>query len=384
MRPDAAPAMPTAAAGRLPTAIPQAHAVATAVPAGIAGVSLTLEDKLAQMIMVGFRGARAVPADPIVADVAQRGVGAVVLFNYDVALGSAQRNIESPAQLAHLTADLQAQARIPLLIAADQEGGRVARLDPAHGFAPSLQAQELGERSDPAFTYAQAERMAKELAAAGINHNLAPVVDLNSNPAGPAIGALGRSFSADPAVVIAQAQAFIDAHHAHAITTTLKHFPGHGSAQADSHLGLVDVSNTWQPNELAPYRSLIGQGAVDSVMTAHVFNVRLDPDYPATLSQATINGLLRDELGFSGVVITDDMNMQAVAGQYGFAEAAVLAVQAGADLLAYGNNLVYDPDVAQRALVALLAAVKRGEISEERVEASYVRILALKSKWGQK
>ena len=185
--------------------------------------------------------------------------------------------------------------------------------------------------------------MAKTLAAAGINHNLAPVVDINSNPANPVIGALGRSFSADPAVVIAQARAFIEAHHAHDVTTTLKHFPGHGSSQADSHLGLVDVSATWQRDELEPYRVLIGEGIVDTVMTAHVFNTQLDPTYPATLSKATITGILRDELGFDGVVITDDMNMQAITSQYGFEQAAVLAVQAGADLLAYGNNLVYDP-----------------------------------------
>ena len=264
--------------------------------------------------------------------------------------------------------------------AADQEGGKVARLNETHGFPPTISAQELGERNDPAFTYAQAEIMAKTLAAAGINHNLAPVVDINSNPANPVIGALGRSFSADPAVVIAQARAFIEAHHAQGVTTTLKHFPGHGSSQADSHLGLVDVSATWQRDELEPYRVLIGEGIVDTVMTAHVFNTQLDPTYPATLSPATITGILRDELGFDGVVITDDMNMQAITGQYGFEQAAVLAVQAGADLLAYGNNLNYDPDVAQRAIAALAAAVQQGQLTEDRIAQSHHRILALKQK----
>jgi beta-N-acetylhexosaminidase len=195
------------------------------------------------------------------------------------------------------------------------------------------------------------------------------------------IGALGRSFSADPAVVTAQAHAFIAAHHAHGVTTTLKHFPGHGSSQADSHLGLVDVSATWQRSELDPYRTLIAAGIVDAVMTAHVFNTRLDPTYPATLSQATITGLLRDELGFDGVVITDDMNMQAITSQYGFEQAAVLAVQAGADLLAYGNNLVYDPQVAQRAISALAAAVTRSELTKERIDGSYQRLLRLKAKF---
>jgi beta-N-acetylhexosaminidase len=341
---------------------------------------------LAQMIMVGFRGTAVTPGAPIVADVGARGVGAVVLFSYDVALSSPQRNVTSPAQLAQLTADLQALAqgtagRLPLLIAADQEGGLVARLDARRGFPPTLSAQELGDRNDPAFTYAEAAALARTLAAGGINHNLAPVVDLNSNPANPVIGALGRSFSADPAVVIAQAQAFIAAHHAQGVTTTLKHFPGHGSSQADSHLGLVDVSATWQRRELEPYAALIQAGLADAIMTAHVFNTQLDPIYPATLSHATLTGLLRAELGYDGVVITDDMNMQAITSQYGFDQAAVLAVAAGADILAYGNNLVYDPGVTQRALAALGAAVAGGELTAARIAESYRRIRALKQRW---
>jgi beta-N-acetylhexosaminidase len=342
---------------------------------------------LAQMILVGFRGTTVRADAPIVADISERGVGSIVLFDYDVALQSPVRNVESPEQVAKLTADLQllAQdqaAQTPLLIAADQEGGQVARLDETHGFPPTLSAQELGARNDPTFTYAQAEAIAKALAVAGINHNLAPVVDLNSNPSNPIIGTFGRSFSADPGVVTAQARAFIAAHHAHRVTTTLKHFPGHGSSEADSHLGLVDVSATWQRNELDPYRTLVQEGIVDSIMTAHVFNSQLDPTYPATLSKATITGIVREELGYDGVVITDDMNMQAITSQYGFEQAAVLAVQAGADLLAYGNNLIYDPDVAQRAIEALVVAVEHGKLTEERIQQSYRRVLALKGKLG--
>jgi beta-N-acetylhexosaminidase len=379
-----------------PTAMPATSAAALAItpvpppapsptPTAPANSGTSLEQMLAQMIMVGFRGTTLGADAPIVADVSKRGVGSVVLFSYDVALQSSERNIQSPEQVATLTAGLQALTQEPtvhppLLIAADQEGGKVARLDETHGFPPTVSAQELGERNDLAFTYAQAEAMAKTLAATGINHNLAPVVDINSNPDNPVIGTLGRSFSGDGAEVIAQARTFIEAHHAHGVTTTLKHFPGHGSSQADSHLGLVDVSSTWQSSELDPYRTLIEEGVVDTVMTAHVFNTQLDPVYPATLSKATITGVLRDELGFAGVVITDDMNMQAITSQHGFEQAAVLAVQAGADVLAYGNNLIYDPDVAQRAIAALIAAVNRGELTTERIEESYRRVLALKDK----
>jgi beta-N-acetylhexosaminidase len=340
-----------------------------------------LAAKLGQMIMVGFRGLSIAADAPIVADIVKRNVGSVVLFSYDVALASWERNIAAPAQAAQLTAELQALAPAPpLLIAADQEGGMVARLSERFGFPATVSAQALGERGDPAYTYAQAESMAKTLAAAGVNHNLAPVVDVNTNPLNPVIGGLGRSFSSDPAVVVEQARAFIQAHHAHGVTTTLKHFPGHGSSQADSHLGLVDVSATWQPLELEPYRALIGEGLADAVMTAHVFNAQLDATWPATLSRAVITGLLREELGYDGVVITDDMNMGAITAQYGFEQAAVLAVQAGADMLAYGNNLVYDPAVAQRAIAALLAAVEHGELSEARIDESYRRITALKQR----
>ena len=319
--------------------------------------------------------------NPIVADVRDRGIGGVVLFSYDMVLGNPVRNVASPEQLQALSASLQALATLPLLIAVDQEGGRVARLDEKRGFPPTLAPQVLGEIGDPAYTYAQSAQMAKTLRAAGVNHNLAPAVDLNTNPDNPVIGKMGRSFSADPDVVTAHARAFIAAHHAHKVLTALKHFPGHGSSRADSHKGFVDVTDTWQELELAPYRALIAEGAVDAVMSAHVFNARLDPLFPATLSPAILTGLLREQLGFAGVIITDDMGMGAITAQYGFAEAVVRAVQAGADMLALGNNLMYDPDVAARTIAILTQAVADGHLSEQRIDESYARILALKTKY---
>ncbi len=343
---------------------------------------MELQQQIAQMVMVGFRGLALDAANPVVADVRDLGVGSVVLFARDMVLDSPVRNVASSAQLQALTAALQDLASIPLMVAIDQEGGRVARLDEQRGFPPTQPAQALGERGDPDYTYLQAEQMARTLAAAGINHNLAPAVDLNLNPESPAIGKLGRSFSADPAVVVAHARAFIAAHRAHKITTTLKHFPGHGSARADSHKGFVDVTDTWDRSELEPYRTLIAEGVVDAVMSAHVFHAGLDPIYPATLSPAILTGLLRDQLGFTGVIMTDDMGMKAITAQYGFAEAVVQAVRAGADMLTFGNNLAYDPDVAARVIAILAQAVADGAISEQRIEASYARILALKARWG--
>ncbi len=334
------------------------------------------------MVLVGFRGAELDASNPIVADVHDTGIGGVVLFSYDVALASPMRNVESPVQVATLNADLAKLASIPLMIATDEEGGVVARLNDKHGFPPTQSAQDLGARNDPAYTYEAAAGMAKTLKAAGINHNFSPVVDPNINPDSPAIGYYGRSFSADPDVVVAQAEAFIQAHRDHGITTTLKHFPGHGSSRTDSHLGFVDVTETWQPSELEPYRELISKGLVDSVMTAHVFNGKLDPDTVATLSKPIITGILREEMGFDGVVFSDDMQMGAIADNYGFEDAVVATVNAGVDVVAIGNNLVYDPEIAAKTIDILAAAVADGRLSRERVDESYRRIMALKAKWG--
>src|SRR5690606_28512487 len=151
------------------------------------------------------------------------------------------------------------------------------------GFPPTLSAEELTALGDVAATRAHAAEMAETLASAGVTINLAPVVDLNTNPENPVIGGIERSFGADPAVVVAQASALIEGLHDHRMLAALKHFPGHGSATADSHLGFVDVSDTWSAEELEPFAQLIDAGLADSVMTAHIFNETLDPEYPATL-----------------------------------------------------------------------------------------------------
>lgn len=372
------PMVPTAPAA---TPIPAAATPMPTVPP--AADEPDLRQKLAQMVLVGFRGTTLDPDNPIVADIRDRSIGGAVLFSRDVALGSPVRNVESPEQVAALDAALAALATAtPLMIAVDQEGGKVARLNDAHGFPPTISAQAMGDQNDPAFTYDVARKMAQTLKDAGINHNFAPVVDVNTNPDNPVIGAIGRSFSADPAVVAEQAAAFIRGHHDVGITTTLKHFPGHGSSRGDTHAGFVDVTDTWQPLELDPYRTLIAEGLVDSVMTAHVFNGKLDPNTVATLSRPIIIGILREELGFDGVVFSDDMQMGAIADNYGFEEAVVGTVAAGVDVVTVGNNLEYDPDVAARIVDILAAAVADGRLSEERIDESYRRILALKAKWG--
>ena len=352
---------------------------ATAVTAG-AGPEPGLETKAGQMIMVGFRGLTVTDRDPIAQDIRKRHIGGVILFDYDVPTGTWGRNIDSPGQLRRLIGALQDMAATPLLVAVDQEGGRVARLKEKAGFPPTLSQKRLGAKADPGRTARQAERTAQALAGLGINLNFAPVVDLDLNPANPVIGMLERSFSRDPETVSRHALAVIEAHRRHGVLTAPKHFPGHGSAAGDTHEGFVDVTGRWSAAELEPFERLIRRGRADMIMTAHVFNGNLDPVWPATLSEKTLNGLLRRTMGFSGVVITDDLQMKAITARYDLETVIGRAILAGADILLFANNSVYEEDIAARAAATILALVEKGVISRERIDESYRRIMKLKER----
>jgi beta-N-acetylhexosaminidase len=281
-----------------------------------------------------------------------------------------------------LLAFLQSHARLPLLTSVDQEGGRVNRLKPDYGFPASISHEELGRLDDPAVTYRHAAATAETLASVGFNLNLAPVVDLDANPDNPIIKGKRRSFAADPEVVARHAAEFVRAHRDRGVLACAKHFPGHGSARGDTHLGLVDVTPTWHERELIPFQRLIEAGLCDVIMSAHVFNAKLDPDRPATLSRAVITGLLRERLGFQGVITSDDMEMKAISSQYGLENSVPAAIEAGIDVLCFGNNLSYDPDIAPRAIAIVERAVTSGRIPESRIDASYQRVLTLKRKAG--
>ncbi|MBE0584360.1 MAG: glycoside hydrolase family 3 protein, partial [Desulfofustis sp.] len=229
-----------------------------------------------------------------------------------------------------------------------------------------------------ATTSAQAEQTARTLAAAGINLNFAPVVDLNSNSENPIIGKIGRSFAQEPDQVIQHAWAWICAHKGQGIVSCLKHFPGHGSSTTDSHLGFVDISASWQENELTPYRELIKRGAIEMIMAGHLFNRHLDSVYPAPLSRATITGLLRQDLGFTGVVLTDDIQMKGITDRYALSEILCRSFAAGIDMIVIGNNLAYDAAVLDTALTAVLAGLRQGIVSEERLCSALGRVAKLK------
>ncbi len=347
----------------------------------VSSTALPLEQKIGQMLMVGFYGTTASPNSPICKDIKKYNIGSVILFDYNPADKSKPKNISSKAQVIKLTKQLQACSNDgKLLIAVDQEGGKVQRLKSKYpGFYGKFPKASDVARMDQAQIYNTYKKMSKELKSSGINYDLAPVVDLDINKKNHVIHGLGRSFGKDPKTVAKYARQFIDAMHHYGVLTSLKHFPGHGSSVGDTHKGFVDVTNLWQKKELEPYRLL--KDDADTVMVAHVFNRKIDPKYPASLSYKTITGKLRHELGYKGVVITDDLQMGAISKKYTIKKTLELAIKAGNDILLIGNQLGVTRALSTKKIIGDIAnMVDKGDIKHETIEDSYYRIQKLKQK----
>lgn len=335
-----------------------------------AAAAQTLQHKIGQMLMLGLPNGGAAK-DTLIEDVADRNVGGVLMFAY---------NISSPEQIRALNAELQSYRQDPLLIAVDQEGGVVARLNERNGYRKTHTAATLGEtfRSEDS-TRAQARTMAAWLRDAGFNVNLAPVVDVKVDPLSPAIARLGRSFSSNEQTVVDHASWFIDEFSQQKIATAVKHFPGHGSAREDSHDGFTNISNTWQARELHPFRELIRNGYSGMIMTGHLFKRDWDAQYPVSLSRHAITDVLRGELGFDGVVISDELFMGAIQDNYGFDEAVVRAINAGTDILLFNTNLYNKRSLSRYVIDLVSRKVGSGEIDASLIDAAYGRIQKMKA-----
>ncbi len=357
----------TPAPSATPSITPSATAAATATPDPVAGLSL--REKIGQVLLVGFTGQRAAGTSEVGRAISAGELGGVILFD---------RNIVSPGQLADLTGGLAALApdAWPLLVAVDQEGGKVQRLGPAHGF-PNIPSQEVVGTHRLSYGAAIYRDMAKTLAASGITLNLAPVVDINVNARNPAVGALDRSFSADPDVVTNLARASIEAHRKAGVSTTLKHFPGLGSATANTDFAVVDVTKTWSEAELTPYRDLVDEA--DCVMVGHMINTTLDPTDPSSLSKATVDGLLRAQIGWRGPVVTDDLQAVAITKRYKRADAIAGALNAGVDLLLFAaptSSATFYSDLVD----SVETLVMSGTVSEERIHEAATRVARLRGR----
>ncbi len=332
----------------------------------------TLREKVGQMVWTSFTTTKL--DDTIKVDLKKRNMGGVTLFAW---------NITNPSQLKLLIDSIKAYSKTACFVAVDQEGGKVARLGSSNGFAATYTANTLGtvfNKEDS--TRKAASTMAGWLKQSGFNVNLAPVADVNVNPLSPAIGKLERSYSPTTATVYKHASWFINEFNKKNISTCLKHFPGHGSALQDSHLGFTDITNTWSNAEFIPYTSLFAEGYTDFVMMGHLYNAKLDIALPASLSPKVTTDILRNTLGFKGVTITDGMAMSAITANYSFETAVELAVKAGNDILLYTAATRNGTSLAANVINIIEQKVNQNIIPLSRIEESYKRIMELKRKYG--
>ena len=340
-----------------------------------------LTKKIGQMLIIGFRGTEVDKDSKIIQDINNYNIGGIILFDRDAPSKSFPRNIINPEQTKTLIEDIKKLSSSDIFITIDAEGGLINRLKEKYGFINIPSPEDMGKDS-PEKTKENGIIIGKQLKELGFNVNFAPVVDVNINPDNPVIGYLGRSFSEDPEKIVIYASSFIEGLNQEGVISAIKHFPGHGSSTNDSHLGIVDVTKTYKQEELIPYQKLIENNYSQIVMTAHIINTNIDPDYPATLSSKFIKDILRNQLGFKGVVVSDDMDMGAIVDNYGFDEALIKAINAGCDMLIISNNgNVYNENVVDKAVEIISNAVKKGEISEEQITESYNRIQELKQKY---
>lgn len=352
-------AAPTAAPTPTPTPTPEP--TPTPDPAAELLAGMTVEQKVGQLLVAGINGTE--PGDDGARAVADYQVGGIILFG---------RNVESAGQLTNLTNGLKELNGdyVPLFLCVDQEGGRVDRMPPEVADLPSA-CDYIQAGGDP---LARGEVLAAQCAAFGFNLDFSTCLDVWSNPENTVIG--DRAYGTDWETVTRAGLAVNEGLEAGRVIPVVKHFPGHGGTLADSHVALPVVDKTeqelWQ-SELKPFQAAVDQGA-PMVMVAHILMRQLDPNYPASLSNRVVTGLLRQEMGFDGVVCTDDLTMAAVSDSCGMGEAAVLAVEAGCDLLL----VCHQADNLAAARDALLAAVDSGRISMLRLDESVYRILSLK------
>lgn len=338
-----------------------------------------LRKKIGQMLIVGFRGIELTSDNHIVSDIQQLNIGGVILFDYDGPSKTYNRNIINPNQLKELSNDLRKLSEEKLIISIDQEGGMVNRLKHQYGFPFFISAQKLGLLNNRDSTEYYAHLTALTLKDMGININFAPCVDLNINPQCPIIGLKERSFSSDTSIVINNAFWWLEKQQSLGVIGCIKHFPGHGSSSVDTHLGIADITNTWNEVELVPYKELLKKGNIHMIMTSHIYNANFDAEYPATMSKAILTGILREKLKYEGVIITDDLAMGAMVHNYSLEEILEKSINAGADLLCLSNNgETYDSEIAQKAIDIIFNLVKTGKIEKERIETSYNRIKKIK------
>jgi len=339
----------------------------------------SLEQMAGQMIVVGFAGDSVDDKGVVAArkQIADGEIGGVMFLKTNVASREAVTAMNASFRDA-------APANLPPFITLDQEGGLVERLSKDVGFKEIANAATIAGDNTPEQARAIYAGLAEGVRDWGFNVNFAPVVDLAVNPANTVIAKNGRAYGKTADVVASYAAEVVAAHHDAGLITSLKHFPGHGSSTADSHEGFVDITRTWKPVELDPYRALIAKGYEDFVMVGHLINTEIDPSgLPSSLSKPWIEEVLRGQLGFTGAVITDDLEMGAIRDHFNLEETVTRAVRAGVDVLLFSNTAKPSSSLGPEVRDILVAKAKADPEFKARIEESYKRIVALKSRIGK-
>ena len=357
-------------------------ALALSVAALLPGTAFaqSLEEMAGQMIVVGFAGdsLKDKSVQAVRDEIASGTIGGVMYL---------KANVKSLAAVEAMNkAFLAAAPGLPPFVALDQEGGIVERLTRDVGFAEVPNARTVAAQDTPVQAGQIYARMAASLAELGFTVNFGPVVDLDVNPDNPIIGKYGRSYGRSADVVADYAARFVAAHRQAGVLTALKHFPGHGSSTTDSHEGFVDISKTWTEAELAPYRRLVAEKLVDMVMVGHLYHEAHGggaAELPASLSSGWIEDVLRKQIGFDGVVISDDLEMGAIRKRFTLEQTVVRAVRAGENVLLFSNTAAYDPSLGEKIRAILVKEAKADPAFRALVEDSYKRIVALKKGIGR-
>lgn len=347
-------------------------------PALPEGVKDSLDLKIGQMIMIGINERTSLAASDSVLrnDLATCKVGGIILFEKNLCKTNAKDSLRL------FISDLQKASPVPLFMGIDEEGGKVHRLKEKAGFIKMPSAGYFGKLDNTDSTLLYSRNLGELLADLGFNINFAPCVDIAYNPQNAVIVKAERSYSSNWEVVERQASAFIEGQHDKGIKIAIKHYPGHGSSAGDTHKGIADVTKQWKWEELFPYKDIISSGNCDAVISCHIINCRLDTTcLPSTLSKAVNTDMLRNILGFKGVLFSDDMQMFAISKHYGLENAITMSINSGVDVLVFGNNVNEGDRITGAEIHGYIRkAVEEGRISMERIDEAYKRIMILKKK----
>lgn len=341
--------------------------------------TLPIRKKIAQLFLMGFRGSDVSAGSEVLHMIQEVGPGAVILFDQDMVHHKPVHNISSPKQLQELCGALHQTSSLPLWIGIDQEGGLVNRLKSEYGFPETNSHAYLGKQDNLELTYQQAKDIGSVLREMHISINFAPVVDIAKEENSSIIAKRERSFGRSSELVYRHAKAYLEGLGSEGIWGCCKHFPGHGSAKGDTHAGFVDITETWEVDELLPYSSLIEDGLCSMIMSAHVIHKDFDTQHPATISEHIIPKLLRKKMGYDGMIFTDDMQMRAISNHYGIKEALKMGLNAGVDMFCFGNNLLPEPAKLSDLVCLVEQLLDEGLISENRIDQSVIKILTLKA-----